>query len=274
MRSIKRWCVLLAVPLATTGCLGSTSKAATGKTVTTELTPVGGASAGELSAAAAILQRRLRSFSHDKDSVTVRGDHLEVSAGSTATQSLVLLLAPGRLEMRRVIEARPAMGSDSGSTTTVHTGDRYTPASFAALDCSAAQARTAVAPAAPTQEVVACDRSGTETFHLAPAKVVNSDVTSATTAADQPDTTAPVDISFSGEGEKKFTDLTRQAFGAPRPTNRLAILLDGLVYSAPIIQSVITGDAQITGDFAPSQAQAFASTLSSGPLAVALSVTR
>jgi preprotein translocase subunit SecD len=272
MRPIRRWCVLLAVPLATTGCLGSTSKAATGTTVTTELTPVGSVSAGELTAAATVLQRRLRALSHDKDVVTVRGDHLEVTAGSTATGSLVLLLAPGRLEMRRVIEARPSQGS--GGTATVHSGDRYTPASFAALDCDNAQARTPVAPAAPAQEVVACDRSGTEAFHLAPAEVVNSDVASATSSADQVSTQTQVDLAFTGPGQAAFTTLTRQAFGATPPTNRLAIVLDGVVYSAPVIQAVITGDAQITGGFTRAESDALASTLSSGPLPVAFTLPR
>ncbi|MDP9183697.1 MAG: protein translocase subunit SecD [Actinomycetota bacterium] len=148
----------------------------------------------------------------------------------------------------------------------VKSGAAYTPQSFAALDCSNPKARQGGAPDVPNQEIVACDRFGTEKYHLAVAKVVGKDVKGASVGTDQLGVEIQVNVQFKGKGQGKFTNLTKEAFGATPPTNRVAIVLDGVVYSAPTIQSVINSDAQITGGFTQKEAQDLANVLKYGAL--------
>jgi SecD/SecF fusion protein len=66
-----------------------------------------------------------------------------------------------------------------------------------------------------------------------------------------------VDLSFNSEGSKTFARVTGQNIG-----NQLAIVLDGEVVSAPVIQTEISnGSASITGNFTAQEAQDLASAL-------------
>ncbi|HUR51482.1 MAG TPA: hypothetical protein VMZ11_05105, partial [Mycobacteriales bacterium] len=159
-----------------------------------------------------------------------------------------------------------ASPSASPADDIVRSGALYTPQTFAALDCSNPVARQGGAPDAPNKDIVACDRFGTEKYHLAVAKVVGKDVGGASVGTDQLGTQIKVVVSFKGKGQSKFTNLTKEAFGQPDPTNRVAIVLDGVVQSAPTINSVINADAEITGGFTQKEAQDLANVLKYGAL--------
>ncbi len=71
-----------------------------------------------------------------------------------------------------------------------------------------------------------------------------------------------VSISFNATGAKIFEDITAQ-----NVKKRLAIILDGNVYSAPVIQERISGgNAQITGSFGMEEARDLAIVLRAGAL--------
>lgn len=73
---------------------------------------------------------------------------------------------------------------------------------------------------------------------------------------------AYVSLSFDARGTRVFDRVT-----AENVKRRLAIVLDGTVYSAPVIQERISGgEAQITGDFTPEQASDLAIVLRAGSL--------
>jgi len=73
---------------------------------------------------------------------------------------------------------------------------------------------------------------------------------------------AYVSLSFDPRGTKIFDRIT-----AENVKRRLAIVLDGTIYSAPVIQERISGgEAQITGDFTPEQASDLAIVLRAGSL--------
>ncbi|HAJ56895.1 MAG TPA: protein translocase subunit SecDF [Candidatus Omnitrophica bacterium] len=77
-----------------------------------------------------------------------------------------------------------------------------------------------------------------------------------------------VSMKLKGEGIKKFSELTKNNVG-----NRLAIVLDGRVYSAPRINEPIpSGEAVITGRFTPDEAKDLAIVLRSGALPAPLVV--
>ena len=66
-----------------------------------------------------------------------------------------------------------------------------------------------------------------------------------------------IEFRLNDDGAKRFAEVTRNNIG-----QRLAIVLDGELYSAPIIQSAIeTGSGQITGHFTPEEAQQLANVL-------------
>ncbi|HEX2069500.1 MAG TPA: SecD/SecF family protein translocase subunit, partial [Actinomycetota bacterium] len=68
------------------------------------------------------------------------------------------------------------------------------------------------------------------------------------------------------EGARKFGEATRRLTG-----RQLAIVLDGVVQSAPTVQDAITGgEGEITGDFSEAEAKNLAVVLSSGALPVEL----
>ena len=66
-----------------------------------------------------------------------------------------------------------------------------------------------------------------------------------------------IDIKLTDNGSKRFAEVTRQSIG-----KRLAIVIDGKLYSAPRINSAITGgEAQITGAFTKAEAENLAARL-------------
>lgn len=80
---------------------------------------------------------------------------------------------------------------------------------------------------------------------------------------------AQVQLQFNGEGKDKFKSLTEEFIG-----QQLAIVLDGVPVSAPVIQSVIPdGTAVISGDFDVDSAKQLAIQLNAGALPVPVQLT-
>jgi preprotein translocase subunit SecD len=76
-----------------------------------------------------------------------------------------------------------------------------------------------------------------------------------------------VAFSFTREGSERFGVLTE------RNINRqIAIMVDGKVFSAPIIKTKITGSGQVTGNFSEQEARDLAAILKVGPQMVPLAV--
>jgi preprotein translocase subunit SecD len=75
---------------------------------------------------------------------------------------------------------------------------------------------------------------------------------------------------FNGDGTKAFGALTNRVTSLQSPLNQVAIVLDGLVVSAPRINEAIpSGNAQITGSFSQVEAQDLANVLKYGALPLA-----
>ncbi len=79
---------------------------------------------------------------------------------------------------------------------------------------------------------------------------------------------AEVRLKFTSEGTKTFAEVTEKNVG-----QRLAIVLDGVVKSAPVIREpILSGEAQISGDFSLDEARLIVSVLNSGALPIPLTV--
>ena len=87
----------------------------------------------------------------------------------------------------------------------------------------------------------------------------------------EPDTRRPiVTFAFDRQGALTFAEITAANIG-----QRFAVVLDGKVLTAPVIQSAIPGgQGQITGSFTPEEAQTLAVLLTSGALPASLEVIK
>lgn len=107
------------------------------------------------------------------------------------------------------------------------------------------------------------------------AELVGSDVKSAKVEYGSPESTDPriankpyISLELNPEGRRKFERVTGN-----NVNRRLAIVLDGVVYSAPNIQERIAGGrAQITGRFTHSEAQELGIVLNTGNLKAPIDV--
>src|SRR4029453_6973709 len=79
-----------------------------------------------------------------------------------------------------------------------------------------------------------------------------------------------VDLSLKDSGRTRFNQLAQESFPKQPPQNSVAIVLDGVVQSAPRFQTANfgSGPVQITGSFPPGEAGALAHTLQYGALPV------
>ncbi|MEY4497510.1 MAG: hypothetical protein RLZZ364_815 [Actinomycetota bacterium] len=210
----------------------------------------------------------------------------EVSAQGSGTNRQIVISVPGdsgrrvvdlvgqtaELRFRQVLATAagtPGTGTDTATPTSGVAGDIN--ARFAALDCTNVANLQGTGADAPSETIVACDRNGTSKFILAPAEVLGQQVSKASAGIDtQAGNQWTVALTFNGEGTKAFGALTTRVTSLPSPQNQVAIVLDGLVVSAPSINEPIpSGNAQITGNFTQSEAQDLANVLKYGALPLA-----
>ncbi|WP_212990717.1 protein translocase subunit SecD [Actinoplanes auranticolor] len=130
-------------------------------------------------------------------------------------------------------------------------------------------------------KVVAC-QSGAK-MYLDVAKVIGTDIDTATPQLDQQQGQWVVSLDFTSTGQAKWTALTREAFqpaandtcvAAAQALSTgathclVAVVLDKTVISAPEIQGVLTGQSQITGQFDAASAKELADQIKYGALPV------
>ena len=142
---------------------------------------------------------------------------------------------------------------------------------FAALDCTKEESTRGGGGDSPDLPLVTCDRDGSARYVLGPAEVLGTQVKNATAAIDTEGSGGWfVSLDFNKEGSGKFSAVTQRVVSLAAPQNQVAIVLDGLVVSAPRIISAITGgSAQITGDFTQQEARDLANVLKYGSLPLA-----
>ncbi|MEV8515686.1 protein translocase subunit SecD [Dactylosporangium sp. NPDC051484] len=114
------------------------------------------------------------------------------------------------------------------------------------------------------QPVVACGQGAK--YQLDVAKVLGTDVSKASSGINTQSGRWTVNLSFSSAGQNRWTDLTREAYNGGTDNKQVAVVLDNQVVSAPTIQNVIPGDAEISGTFTKTEAQLLSSQLQYGAL--------
>lgn len=140
------------------------------------------------------------------------------------------------------------------------------------VTCAQLLARPAEPTDAADQRSTACDRSSPSNKYLLAAAGLSGDGIRDAKASLGTHGEWVVMISFVPAGQQRWTELSRAVSTSTGGTNQLAMVVDGAVLSAPTVQEVMTGDAQITGGFTRAEATGLASQLSSGALPIVLRV--
>ncbi|MGI5289299.1 protein translocase subunit SecD [Nonomuraea polychroma] len=138
---------------------------------------------------------------------------------------------------------------------------------FQALDCADPKKRGQGVQDDPTKQFAACDADGSFKYVLDVAKVVGTDIDTASAGIRQGTTEWIVQLDFKSKGAGEWSKLTTQAYNSQEPRNKVAVVLDGVVITAPnIISPIPGGRAEITGGFTQASATTLADQLKYGAL--------
>jgi preprotein translocase subunit SecD len=115
----------------------------------------------------------------------------------------------------------------------------------------------------PAKPIVACDEDGTK-YLLSPAIIEGTQLNDAGFGVPDRQVQYVVNLDFNGEATDTFAEVTRAIVGT---NEQFAIVLDGEVLSAPVVNNPITdGNAQISGNFTATSAESLANSLKYGAL--------
>lgn len=120
------------------------------------------------------------------------------------------------------------------------------------------------------QPLIACDEDGNK-YLLSASMIQGTQLTGAEAGIPQQQVQWVVNLTFDKTARETFANVTRQIVNASSPLTgqqkQFAIVLDGKVLSAPVVNGVIpNGRAEISGDFNQESAQSLANSLKYGAL--------
>ena len=146
------------------------------------------------------------------------------------------------------------------------------------LDCTDPLNYTGGRPDDPDLWLGTCDTTGTAKYILEPAFIKGTNVTNADAVLPQGGVGWVVSLEFDSEGARALADASTRLSALPEcgveganPCNAFAIVLDGVVTSAPRFnEPILGGQAQIEGNFTAQEARDLANVLKYGALPVTL----
>lgn len=155
-------------------------------------------------------------------------------------------------------------------------------AQFDALDCTDPANLTGGVNGDPDKAFVTCDQDGSAKYILGPVEIEGARISSATSGLNQLPSGGQgnkwvVNIAFDSQGTTEFTDVTTrlQGLAGSPPQNQFAMVLDGLVISAPSLATgviIADGKAEISGTFTRESAASLANQLNFGSLPLTFTV--
>jgi preprotein translocase subunit SecD len=175
-------------------------------------------------------------------------------------------------------------GDDTATSAQIVQAADNTPeyqAEVAALDCLDPVNQAGGSPDDPQEWLGTCDQDGAAKYSLQPAFIEGTNVTDAVAQLPQQGVGGwVVSLTFDSDGARALAEASQELYALPdctpggaAPCNAFAIVLDGVVVSAPRFnEPIIGGQAQIEGDFTATEAQDLANVLSYGALPVTLEV--
>lgn len=172
-----------------------------------------------------------------------------------------------------------APAASSGTIVQAAENDAAYGAALAALNCTDPAVYAGGTPDDPTKWLGTCDTTGSAKYNLEPAFIQGTNVTGAEAQLQQNGLGWVVSLEFDGDGAKALADASTRLSALPdcglgqSPCNAFAIVLDGVVVSAPRFnEPIVGGSAQIEGNFTAQEANDLANVLKYGALPVTLEV--
>ncbi|ARU53049.1 preprotein translocase subunit SecD [Cellulosimicrobium cellulans] len=174
-------------------------------------------------------------------------------------------------------------GTDTETTRPENPSDlaQITPelqAEFDALDCTLPENQVGGDSGPTDAAFVSCADDGSAKYILGPVEIEGTDISNANSGLRVGQNGVVtnewvVNLEFDSEGTKEFRDVTTRLTSLPAPQNQFAMVLDGLVISAPVSQAVIPdGKAEISGSFTRDSAATLANQLNFGALPLTFEV--
>ncbi|WP_426592079.1 protein translocase subunit SecD [Cellulomonas sp. McL0617] len=153
-------------------------------------------------------------------------------------------------------------------------------ADYDKLDCTDPANRTGGLNGDPDKAFVTCDQDGTAKYILGPVEVEGARISGANAGLKQlpgggNSNEWVVNLTFDSKGTDQFTKVTTRLQGLTSPQNQFAMVLDGLVISAPSLAPGVVisdGRAQISGNFTRDSAVGLANQLNFGSLPISFTV--
>jgi len=191
--------------------------------------------------------------------------------------------APASLDDTAAPAPAPTSDDTATSAQIVQAADN-TPefeSEVAGLDCLNPVNQAGGSPDDPKLWLGTCDQDGAAKYSLQPAFIEGTNVTDAVAQLPQQGVGGwVVSLTFDSDGARALAEASQELSALPdctpggaSPCNAFAIVLDGVVVSAPRFnEPIIGGQAQIEGDFTAQEAQDLANVLSYGALPVNLEV--
>lgn len=210
--------------------------------------------------------------------------------GTPSQETLNLVRQSAQMFFRPVIKVgAPAAGTPETAATNLGTPSDASSLDwltqdvldeFAKLDCTDTKNLTGVGskPVDPAKPLVTCQADGTAKYVLGPVEVYGKDLSGASsglkvTQTGQLTNEWVVNLTLNAEGTTAFRETSTRLLDLTSPRNQFAIVLDGLVISAPQINSVIpNGKAEISGNFTRESAATLARQLNFGALPLTFEV--
>lgn len=148
---------------------------------------------------------------------------------------------------------------------------------IAELDCTIPTNFAGGTPDDPAKWLGTCDSTGQAKYNLEPAFIKGTNVSNANAVLPQGGVGWVVSLEFDGDGATALAEASTKLAALPEcssgasPCNAFAIVLDGVVVSAPRFnEPILGGSAQIEGNFTASEAKDLANILKYGALPVTL----
>jgi preprotein translocase subunit SecD len=234
------------------------------------LAPVGQVkSQASLNKAVDIIRNRVDALGVAEPEISRQGDNVVIDLPGVRDRDKARRLVGKTAELR----FRPVLAILPPLTKT-------TPTTKATSSTSSATTTTTQVPSTPLADdkadatVVLPSRdtgNGKVRYQLGPAAFTGKGVSSAKAEFLGGQQGWVVVLSLKSAGEKAFNQLAQVSFPKTPPQNAVAIVLDGVVQSAPAFQtSNFSGDVQITGNFSETDAKDLATVLNYGALPVVL----
>jgi preprotein translocase subunit SecD len=240
--------------------------------ISVRLFPEGNFNENSLDTAKDIIDQRVNGLGVSDAEVSREGDNIVINLPGVKDRDKARRLVGRTAELR----FRPVLAQLPGEARDTPPADDATKAAIASCDASAIPNPQAIPTTSAADDradacVVLPERRQEQQvvrYFLGPAVLTGRETSGAKSEFLQGQGYG-VTLSLQDSGREKFNQLAQESFQKQAPQNSVAIVLDGVVQSAPQFQEPnFPGDVQITGSFTQGEAEDLANILQYGALPV------